>query len=88
MPGELHSPLGAGAVGKLALDDVVAQRPLGGVVGRGHQGVAQEHPKGWPQLEQVGAGVGCAAALILCAAQLQLNLDAPLQPGKVACVLA
>ena len=65
-------------MGELALDDVVAQRPLGGVVGRGHQGVAQERPQGWPHLEQVGAGVGCAGTLGLRAAQLQLKLHAVL----------
>ena len=53
------------------LDDVVEQRQFGIVVGRTHQGVAQEQPQVWPHLEQVGAGVGRAAALIL----LQVNVD-------------
>jgi hypothetical protein len=60
--GEVHSPLGARAVRQLALDHVVAQRPLCGIVSRWHQRVAQERPQRGPHLDQVRAGIGCAAA--------------------------
>lgn len=72
---ELHPPLRSRAVRQLALDHVVAQCPLSGVVGGRHQRVAQERPHRRPHLQQVRAGVGRALALM---AQLQLNPYAPL----------
>ena len=49
----------------LALEHDAAQRLLGGTVGRRQARIRRERPPRGPQLEDIGAGVGRAAALLL-----------------------
>lgn len=85
---ELQASTRAGAVRQLALDHVVAQRPLGGIVRRRHQRVVNEGPQRRPDLDEVGAGVGRSGTSPLCASLLKLSPDTFLQPVVMPNILA
>ena len=65
--------------GDLALEHDAAQRLLSGIVGRCQTRIGCERPQRRPQLEDVGASVGCAAAFVLLRTVLQRRADSPLQ---------
>lgn len=69
--------------GDFSLQHDAAQRLLGGIVGRRQARIRRERPQRRPQLEDVGAGVGRAAALLLPRATLQRRSHSPLQPFEL-----
>ena len=74
--------------GDFSLEHDAAQRLLGGIVGRCQARIRRERPQRGPQLEDVGAGLGRAAALLL-RATLRRRTHSALQPIKLlACELA
>lgn len=66
--------------GDFSLEHNAAQRLLGGIVGRCQARIRCERPQRGPQLEDVGAGVGRAAALLLLRTTLQHRSHSTLQP--------